>query len=406
MKTQGRSFRVSFLLAGILGVAYGLETYIGSGWAAFVRDTSIFGAGASHKVGGGARPTRKLSNVQKLVESFKEEFVISRSSSRLSDSSLSSSKNPKSLPRLIDHRLHCGSSERVPLNMIKANPSLSIWFAPYRLFPEASEGYDRGKGDYEFLSYVMSAKCSGVAINYGAFRGSPADRVFNDASDQGLRQEFLLAKNLGYDLFVLDLYKSWLSKGDANLCRDNSALCSLTSDGFLVINLKASDDLAKKPDFLRHSLRMGLHRQFLKALEANSISSVRPGYWSAWESLSPTSVLRWSIGGENNTTIDVLTPLAGNGIPANLSISLLANPALKAVQVEAVCTRGNQPTILITTRGSTDVTRQFSMCMPNYLKISPSAASAVPMPQQAPLLMGQDQMRSYFGIQYDLNTAL
>jgi len=71
---------------------------------------------------------------------------------------------------------------------------LTVWFSPYRQFPEVPlEGSHRAKGDYEYLAYITGRPCSNVSINYGAFKGSPADRRFSDASEQGIQAELSLA---------------------------------------------------------------------------------------------------------------------------------------------------------------------------------------------------------------------
>jgi hypothetical protein len=375
VKIQETLSPMGLLLASCLIAAYSIETCIASGWISFIRNSLSSSSATSHNDGAKA----------------------------------SVGHNPGGVQELIDHRLHCDKLTRHQLsNREGSPPRLSIWFSPYRQFPEIlPEGDHRGKGDYEYLSYAINAKCRVVASNYGAFRGSLADRVFSEASDQGLRQELLLARKLGYNLFALDLKKVWLSKGDAGLCEENHSICTETSDGFLVFDLKGLDGMTQQADFLRHSLRMGVAQTLATSLEAISISGVRSGHWYDWEYPSPGSALRWSNGIlEKTPRADVLTPLVGESIPKNLRISLFANVSLKRLVAEAVCTRGDNSTIQLVVHGSTDVTREFSICMPRYLRvISALVRDGASNPQLAPRITEQDQRRSYYAIQYSLKGA-
>jgi hypothetical protein len=397
--------RLGLLVTLLVGSLYGIETYISSGWAKFVRDTSIFGVATSRKADAIVRPDSNPSKLQELIHAFQETFLFSDNSSNNAEAQEGSGDIPGGLQRLISSSLHCDKSTSELVSRLKTKPQLSIWFSPYRQFPEAGyAGENRGKGAYEYFSYISDAKCGRIASNYGAFKGSPADRVFKEASDQGLRQELLLSKKLGYILFVLDLKKAWLSKSDADYCKINYTLCVETSDGFLVIGLKEFDNSAKRTEFLRHSLRMGENQSLSESLEASSLSAVRPGHWFDWEYPSPGSALRWSNGRQGKfPRTDALTPLAGGNIPSNLKISLVANPFLRKVLVEATCTRGKQPIITMTTYGSSDITKDFDMCMPRNLRpISASAYNGESKMQQAPMLADRDQRGSYFGIQYSL----
>ena len=109
---------------------------------------------------------------------------------------------------------------------------------------------------------------------------------------------------------------------------------------------------------------------------------------------------------EKTLGADVLTPLVGESMPKNLRISLLVNVTLKRLVVEAVCTRGGSSTIQLVVHGSTDITKEFSICMPKYLRvISTAVGNGASKPQLAPKITEQDQRRSYYAIQYSLKGA-
>ncbi|MFM7548340.1 MAG: hypothetical protein ACKO8I_05600 [Cyanobacteriota bacterium] len=114
---------------------------------------------------------------------------------------------------------------------------LKVWFAPYTTFPETGfvESTSR-KGIYDTLLAFPAG--GGLASNYGATKLSAADGAFAMVSVLGLGQELMLARSLGYDLFVVD--RGALLKPDAltDLCRRTSG-CSLSADGYVLFPLTA-----------------------------------------------------------------------------------------------------------------------------------------------------------------------
>ncbi|MDA9889183.1 hypothetical protein N9C98_00040 [Synechococcus sp. AH-224-G16] len=185
-------------------------------------------------------------------------------------------------------------NERITEEAILAQPKVSVWLSPYRQFPEMpAEGNSRGKGDYEYFSYLTGSKCRNIASNYGAIKGSPADKEFQEASTRGLRSEFLLAKKLGYDLFALDTKKVWLTQSDRNLCKKNPKDCKETQDGFIVSELNSETSLSQEPSFLLNSARMGNGVTLAGAIKSLNNTKPKLPDWHPSESLkniiSPTN---------------------------------------------------------------------------------------------------------------------
>lgn len=135
--------------------------------------------------------------------------------------------------------------------------SVGIWFAPYRRFPETpGEGSGRNMGDYEYFDYIPKKACSQVRLNYGAFKGSRADKNSSRIAKKGLDKEFMHAQKKGFDLFIVDIDKTWVSEGLVSLCLADKA-CTLISDGFVAIRIK---ETLESREYIRELSRYGRFR--------------------------------------------------------------------------------------------------------------------------------------------------
>lgn len=104
-----------------------------------------------------------------------------------------------------------------------------VWFAPYTTFPETGVVESRlRQGVYDTFKTFPD---SGISSNYGAFKHSPADSLFTQASSQGLVAEAHLAQRLGYRFFALDLGAVEDPIEALKLCRQITG-CQHTSDGY------------------------------------------------------------------------------------------------------------------------------------------------------------------------------
>jgi hypothetical protein len=312
----------------------------------------------------------------------------------------------ENLRALIQRTLHCDADTDQQASNRGTKHSLSTWLSPYRQFPEVPpEGDNRGKGDYEYFAYIADSKCGRVSSNYGAFKGSPADQVFAEASKQGLQAELVLAKKLGYDMFTLDTRKIWLAAHDRDLCRQNARDCKETNDGFMIVNLKARSGLTDRRDFLLHSVRMGLGMTMFQSIEAHSITAARGVQWYAWETPKPGTAFHWSNSmAIPKDRIDLLTPAIGDETPANLRTTIVANPSVKSLLVELRCTKGNQSRIRLTVRSSRNISSIASKCLPDWVKSIQALGDKGEIPlNEAPQLTQQDSRKTFFGIMYSMN---
>lgn len=113
-------------------------------------------------------------------------------------------------------------------------PIPAVWFAPYFTFPEAGilESQIRS-GVYDtFLSFPTT----GIKSNFGAFKLSPADQAFAQASSQGINAEASLAKRLGYRLLAIDLGAIQNPEAAVRLCTSSNG-CLVSTDGYALFKL-------------------------------------------------------------------------------------------------------------------------------------------------------------------------
>lgn len=332
-------------------------------------------------------------------------FRWSSKSDRRTPITVAQAKGSKDLQALIDDHIHCKDNTAQHGGDHRERHQLSVWFSPYRQFPEVPlEGDDRGKGDYEYFSYVSGKKCGRIASNYGAFKNSPADLIFRREREKGLHAELLLARKLGYDLFMLDTRKAWIATGDQNWCRQDWETCTETSDGFMVINLKSKSGLIAKANFLHHSARMGDGVTIAQSIESRSITAARSSQWYAWEYPERGAAFRWSNEAANQTrAIDLPMPVIRGESPANLATVILSNPSVKLLLMEIHCTQGRQRQIRLTIQGSRDISEVVSRCQPKSVRVLRAIdQNSLIILGKAPRLNGNDPRQALWGIMYRL----
>lgn len=358
----------SIIATASLAGAFCVETYISSGWDHFLSDSE------SHQ-----------SYPAKAKQSGADDQLKS----------------------LINQHLNCDINANKKARLASRTRSrISLWLSPYRQFPEVPlEGSSRGKGDYEYFSYLADGECGRIASNYGAFKKSPADQHFSKASEQGIGAELQLAQQLGYDIFALDTKKIWLTPTDRDLCRKRRESCKETSDGFMVIDLKAGTRSAEQPNFLLNSVRMGVGMTLGESIEAHSLTAARSSQWYAWESPEPEAVFRWSNGTKNpSRSIELLTPAVGEESPANLRTHIVANPSVKTLLVELICTQGRQKEARLSIQTTKDISEVVNTCLPKAIKVLQAIdKNGMAMSIQAPALAKDDSRQTFFGIMYNVN---
>ncbi|MFM7676568.1 MAG: hypothetical protein ACKO5F_13535 [Synechococcus sp.] len=131
-----------------------------------------------------------------------------------------------------------------------------MWFAPYSTFPEA--GYVEStarRGVYDTLLAIPSD--SGIAVNYGATKLTPADTLFSLASAHGLAAEYRLAQRLGYGFYALDLGAVSDPAGASALCRRTRG-CVLSSDAYALFPIIATTSPALQQGLASLQRRMPL----------------------------------------------------------------------------------------------------------------------------------------------------
>lgn len=365
MRNESMPPRRSIAITAALAAAFCVETYVGSGW---------------------------------------QSFKWNSGKDRQAPTGVTNERGTRDLQGLLDHYLHCETSPGSQISDHSESHQLSVWLSPYRRFPEvASEGDNRGKGDYEYFSYIANNRCGRIASSYGTFKHSPADQAFQKASKQSLRAELLLAQKLGYTLFALDTRKIFLITKDRDLCRGSHGACTETSDGFMVISLKTKAELTKNPDFLLRSARMGDGLTLIQAIEAHSITATRDSQWHHWEYPQRGSAFRWNNAvGNQSRSVEILTPTIGGESPANLETIITANPSVKSLLVELVCTRGKHPRVMLTIQGSRDISKIVNRCLPKSIKTVRAINQNNLMTNQAPQLGKADSRQAFFGIMYRL----
>ena len=367
MKRKPLATRTSIALTATLAAAYCAETYLASGW---------------------------------------RNFRLNTKSGQSTQNAQGPSKGENDLKSLINSHLDCEADVDQQKSKKSESPKFSIWLSPYRRFPEeAAEGENRGIGDYEYFSYLADSKCERITSNYGTFKMSPADKTFTKASEQGLRSELMLAQKLGYDIFALDTRKIWLTMGDRKLCVQDRGACTETGDGFMVINLKTKAGPIKNPDFLVNSVRIGPGITLAQSIEMHSIAAARASQWYGWESPKPGAAFRWSNGAENQSrSIELLTPAFGGESPANLTTIIVANPSVRSLLVELLCTKGSTQEVKLTFQGNRDISETVKACLPKAIRVlSALDHNNLIISGQAPRLSEEDSRQSFLGIMYQAN---
>jgi hypothetical protein len=249
-----------------------------------------------------------------------------------------------------------------PRNSSAVNGTLSIWFAPYRRFPEVpSEGGSRGYGDYEYLRYLPKESCVQIRTNYGAFKGSKADKKFTRQTKRGLGAELQYAKRKGFDIFILDGDKSWVHPKVLDLCMQDKA-CKITHDGFFVIYPKQSSLIGSYVHLLQKHERFGwmaeVDRMKLlnNKLEAGGALAKNES-WSVLEQSNDGSYLYTSTRlGKGKSSITLPTANSGE-LPINIKITLALNGISPKDRIRLTC---KETTFLLPT-GSIDSAKQISI---------------------------------------------
>lgn len=221
----------------------------------------------------------------------------------------------------------------------KNKPQQKVWIAPYRRFPEMPpEGDSRGLGDYEYLGLLTTDRCANYKINYGAFKNSPADVAFSKASVDGLSKELALARQLGYEWFILDLNKIWLGSDRLIPECERSAHCHVTSDQFVAISMK-------QPESARHFDR--LLTSTTRRLSGNTKDLMgeflvdRASQWHGIEKQNDGSALAWSISSKIGESLD----FDGNKIkslPVNIDVIILPSPSVNSLSLQLNCADGKK----------------------------------------------------------------
>jgi hypothetical protein len=368
MSAKSWTTRLSIVLTASLAAAFCAETYVSAGWNRFSHSLKPYQPPA-----GTASQSERDDNLRKLISRY----------------------------------VNCKSDANQKVKTSGSSHfALSLWLSPYRQFPEAPpEGSSRGKGDYEYFSYIDDGYCGRIASNYGAFKKSPADQIFSRASKEGIRAELLLAKKLGYDAFALDTNKTWLTTNDRDLCTQNRESCKETTDGFIFVNLKGKTRLAEHPNFLRTAVRMGVGTTLAESIENHSLTANRAQQWFAWESPEPGTAFRWSNATNNRgRTIELLTPVIGGGSPANLRTLIVANPSLKTLLLDLICSQGKQQNVRLTIQTSRDISELASSCLPKSITILRAIDhDGLVMPTKALILAKNDPRETWLGIMYGVN---
>jgi hypothetical protein len=217
-----------------------------------------------------------------------------------------------------------------------------IWIAPYRRFPEVPpEGNSRGLGDYEYLSLLTSDTCSSFRANYGAFKNSPADKVFSNASSTGISKELSLASELGFEWFILDLNKVYLSSERFFAECKKTAQCFDTSDNFVAISIKQPETARLFGSLLTTTSRK-LNKNTKDILSDHLF--YRATGWHEIEIQSDGSALAWSKSRDIGDSVE-FGGTKIQSLPINSDIVILPGPSVKDISLQLNCADGNKKTI-------------------------------------------------------------
>ena len=245
-----------------------------------------------------------------------------------------------------------------------------IWFSPYRQFPEVMpEGNDRKLGDYEYFSHILASGCKDLRTNYGAFKGSKADLVFSSVSAKGVKAEYEEAKNLGFDFFALDLLKTWYPIGLTQLCFKSEA-CKLTTDGFVLLDLRISSNDEEIKRLLSKVSRFGKDGTPAAALKAKTMRSLHlaDDEWRESQSTHASAIQFWNLSQQLGKTTQISSRL---GIPPeNFQIWLLPAPRISRLVVQLHCQRGAMPMRSLSVTAAVNITPLHSSCAPSGITVA------------------------------------
>ena len=153
-----------------------------------------------------------------------------------------------------------------------------------------------------------------------------------------------------------------------NLCMQNRGACTETGDGSMVINLKTEACSIKKPDFLVNSVRIDPGIALEQSIEMHSIIGAQTSQWYGWQSSKQGAAFRWSNGAESKSrSIELLTPAFGEESPANLSKIIVANPSVKSLLVELLCTQERSQEVKLTVQTNRDISETVKACLPEAI---------------------------------------
>ncbi len=278
-------------------------------------------------------------------------------------------------------------------------PQQKVWIAPYRRFPEMPlEGDSRGLGDYEYLGLLTTDRCANYKINYGAFKNSPADVIFSKASADGLSQELTLARQLGYEWFILDLNKIWLGSERLISECERSAHCHVTSDQFVAISMKQPESVRQFDRLLTTTTRR--LRGNTKDLMGEFLVD-RASQWHGIEIQNDGSALAWSKSSRIGESLD----FGGNKIkslPVNIDVIILPSPSVKSLSLQLDCADGKKQQ-LEEISASRSIGSKLRSCQPDSVLIRDftlvaNSVSDSGNSSEIPRLGPSDPRLSVFGI--------
>ncbi|MCP9822531.1 hypothetical protein KBZ22_07635 [Cyanobium sp. L1E-Cus] len=279
---------------------------------------------------------------------------------------------------------------------------LKIWISPYRRFPEAGDPgkhASRGLGDYEYLSILSGDPCKKIKANYGAYKNSPADIVFEKARSQGTAAEILSAKSLGFDTFALDLNKAWITSDELKQSCQLYSICRITSDNFAIFSLKSDMAGSKAIKAMRHvhAKPSGAPIEYVKNLMGFRSNE----WWPIETSLDGENLWSWSKG----LRLDRSVSLAGENlgaIPINLEIILRPAPAIAKLDLVMKCKNG-QESKRLTASTTVPISTTLRDCQPTSIEVESFTTRASITSRlssdQIPPLGRNDSRHSLFAIE-------
>ena len=250
----------------------------------------------------------------------------------------------------------------------------SIWFAPYRKYPEMpGEGDQRGRGDYEYFYNIIKANCGKLRINYGAFKGSPADLVFSNA--ENIRDEFELAKGLGYSSFIIDAYKIWLTDEFEKTC-SRINYCVELADGFYIVEINRVNqgDIKNLSKSLGKAKRFGYNKNMISLLKEMNKNPVMGNKqeWYDWE-FREKEIWSWSkITTKQSKWHNFPLPQINGSLPSNLKSLIEINSKLRSLKLSFYCR--DSRTQMITIRNKKEQVESLkeflNSCQPKLVRVA------------------------------------